>query len=191
MHLYKVGYGSYEDSGDVTLSHEKLFSREEFNKMAVEASVAFVKKAYACEDGSRWSALDDISRPDAEKYPKHELHTFSDIYCGVAEQMCEMFGFKEVKFAAGFFCFGWASIFDQTDWDSDRDDELKAVTAALNAAGFDKSHDRMVRHDLRRDEERKLEQEAKEAAERASKRPPPEPPADLRWESIAPPEEKQ
>jgi hypothetical protein len=186
MHLYKVGYGSYEDSGDVTLSHEKLFSKEEFNKMAVEASVAVVRKAYAREDGSRWSAIDDLSRSDSERYPNHELHSFSDIYWDVAKEMCEMFGFKEVKFAAGFFCFGWASIFDQADWDSDRDDELKAVTAALNAAGFDKSHDRMVRHDLRRDEERKLEQEAKQAAENQSKQPPPEAPADLRWENIAP-----
>lgn len=60
MYLYKIGYGSYEESCFVSFTHEKKFTHDELTKVIGEAVVKAIKKQKARE--------------------YHDIHNFQDVF---------------------------------------------------------------------------------------------------------------
>jgi len=110
MHIYELGYHSYEESQYTQLYHEKKFNQNEFEKIICQAA-ANILKGYKIRKGERIS--------------------FQDINFSVAEELIKNFGFKKVNFAATFNVFGWANILDEKDWEHDRDEQLNLLTKSL------------------------------------------------------------
>lgn len=110
MYYYEVGYGSYEDSGRIMLSHETLYDDAAFRQMCIDVSkLAMDKYQQKFQD-------DDITRI-----------SFDELYTFVAEALIEQYGFQQVIPSAGFFPFGWSNILDQDDWKTHRDEDLEAM----------------------------------------------------------------
>lgn len=110
MHLYNIGYSTYEESDCIQLYHKKKFSKKEFEKIAAEATINVLKEY---------------------KTEKDEQITFQEIFHSVIEELIKNFGFKEVKFASQFNVFGWADILNEKDWEHDRGKQLNFLTKAI------------------------------------------------------------
>ena len=110
MHIYNVGYTSYEESAGAQLWHEKKFSQEDFEGM--------------------------IARIVAEEFKdckEADKITFQDVFFEVVQGLVKDFGFKEVEFDASFCPFGWANILDEKSWERDRGEELDRLAKAIKA----------------------------------------------------------
>jgi hypothetical protein len=110
MHIYNIGYSSYEESDYYQLYHEKKFSKEEFEEMVAKATINVLKDS------------------DEDSY---FMLTFQQILYAVVKELIKNFGFKEVEFDAKFEVFGWADIADEKDWEHDRDEQLNLLTKAV------------------------------------------------------------
>lgn len=110
MHIYNLGYHTYEESDYVQLYHKKKYSKKEFEKVVAKAAVSVLKNS---------------------KNKKENKISFQDIFFSLIEGLVEQFGFKEVKFDAEFSVFGWANILDEKDWKHDRDKQLNELTRSL------------------------------------------------------------
>ncbi len=119
MYFYQVGYSSMEESPTYDLWHEILFSKEEFQKICIEGTIEVYKKRIAVDD-----------------YDRERLKQFDSIYDEVAEYIIEKYNFKPLIYNATFTPFGWASMFDKTDWKGQRGKTIDAIADAFNAAGF-------------------------------------------------------
>lgn len=104
MYFYNIGYNSYEECPDVTLCHEKEFTREDLENMVIEAIKEIIPQ---------------------RKFDYDFKENYGDLlfssYEGkcVLDVLCDGFGFSRIKYTAQFSAFGWASIFDDDDWESD------------------------------------------------------------------------
>jgi len=142
MYNYQIGYYSYEDSCYVGLSHEQKFTDAQMTEMI------------------SWAVVDKIQR-SKDSPDKHYLHGFQDFLNrygnDVIEFLVKTYGFTRITYEVVWDCFGWASVFDQSDWDGhDRDGHLKALTDAVNKAGFtvkDDSHARYMEESKEKYEE--------------------------------------
>ncbi len=127
---YKIGYYSHEESDYVELQHEKKFSDDELTEMIADATVETIKKMKITGD---------------------ETHSFQDIFNygndNLVQYLIEKFGFKTIEYELNWSVFGWASLFDKTDWKWDRDNSLDKITEAVNKAGFTRKDDDYLRED--------------------------------------------
>jgi len=123
---YKIGYHSHEESDYVELQHEKKFSDNELTEMIAEATVEIIKKRTG-----------------------NYTHNFQDIFgdSSLIQYLIEKFGFKLIEYELRWSAFGWASIFDKTNWKEDRGDHLDKITDAVNKAGFTRKDDDYLRED--------------------------------------------
>ncbi len=132
---YKIGYYSHEESDYIELQHEKKFSDEELTEMISEYTVEIIKKM----------KQDDY------------VHSFQDIFNygdhGIIKYLKEKYGFKDIEYELSWTVFGWASIFDKSDWEGDRDNHLEKITDAVNNAGFTRNDDDYLRWDNEIDKE--------------------------------------
>lgn len=126
MYLYKIGYGSYEESCFVSFTHEKRFTHDELTKIIGEATVKAIKKQKTQEH--------------------HTVHNFQDVFKDYKDNdvihiLQSDYGFVAIEYDEFWSCFGWPSIFVKKDWGSDRDENLDAITDAVLAAGFTREDD--------------------------------------------------
>jgi len=64
-----------------------------------------------------------------------DLHNFQDVFNeDLIQYLIEKFSFKRMEYELIWSTFGWASIFDKTDWEGDRDSHLDKITDAVNKA---------------------------------------------------------
>jgi len=105
MYFYNIGYNSYEECPDVTLCHEKQYTRDEIEEIIIKAIRELIP---------------------LRKFDYSYQSNFGDILMGhdpkqknVIELLCEKYGFMSIKYTAQFSAFGWASIFDKEDWRTD------------------------------------------------------------------------
>lgn len=112
MHIYDIGYYSHEESDNVQFYHEQKFVKKEFEDIVIKAAISVLKN---------------------QKIGKSGIITFQDIFHDVVEELVRNFGFKKVEFDAKFNAFGWANIFDEKDWEDDRDEQLDLLTKAITA----------------------------------------------------------
>jgi hypothetical protein len=124
MYLYEVGYSSYEETPSTLLHHEKCYTKEEFSKLVILVSCQIVKE-----------------KIDAGE----QLNNFDSIYWDVTQKLISDYGFIKATPHAEFMPFGWASIFSNKDWEKDRDEQLTALTNALNAIGYSAECDKSLK----------------------------------------------
>lgn len=123
--LYKIGWYSYEESCYISFTHDEKYSHDELTKIIGEAAVKAIKE---------------------EKGEKHHyLHGFDDIFYAVADILGRDYGFAPLAYDEEWDIFGWASIFDKTDWGSNRDEVLDEITNTVLAAGFTRNDDDHIR----------------------------------------------
>jgi len=122
---YKIGYYSDEGSDCIELQHEKKFSDSELTEMIAEATIDTIKKM---------------------KQTRYYTHSFQDIFDDprFVQYLIEKFGFNLIEYESYWSVFGWASIFDKSDWKESRDDLLNKITEAVNKAGFSRKDDDLI-----------------------------------------------
>lgn len=135
LYFYKVGYYSYEDSGDVSMSHSRKIPKREYRNMIVEATLELLlnrrdmvswldtdegdyhdyeKKRYEKNDrrkidGKEYATLEEYLEDRGYK----QYSRFSDIYRAVANLMVELYGFEMVEYEQEEFVDGWGAICDK------------------------------------------------------------------------------
>lgn len=116
MNVYMVGYGTHEESEYNYLLHEKDFTQDEFEQIIFNS-------VYKC-------IL-------AEKKKEHSyLHDYGGIHGNVVDFMIKNHGFKELKPKNSWVCFGWASMFKPSDWDTASSSEIGKLVSFLNGKGL-------------------------------------------------------
>ena len=134
QHLYRIGYYSYEDSGEVVLIHDRKISKEEFQNMFVEATLEilinrrakirwldtpeggyhdhekkeFTEGTYRRYDGKEYDTMEEYLEERGYKYWTH----FSDIYREVVFIMVELYGFAVAEYEQDESVNGWGGICD-------------------------------------------------------------------------------
>lgn len=125
---YKIGYYSHEESNYVELQHEKKFSDEELTEMISEYTVYIIKIMKQNDD---------------------YIHSFQDIFNsgdqGIIQYLKEKYGFNDIEYELFWSVFGWASIFDKSDWKGDRDNHLEKIADVVNKAGYTRNDDDHLR----------------------------------------------
>jgi len=121
MYYYEVGYGSYEDSERIMLTHETLFSEKEFRDLVSEVTMEVMKREI-----------------EKHNYVSCSEHRFDWLCDDTAKALCDSRGFSIPKPTAKFRPFGWES-FINLDWTKDGDDveeDLLSLNKAATKAGY-------------------------------------------------------
>jgi nicotinamidase-related amidase len=111
MHLYKFGYGSYEDSMFTEIFHIKQFSEQEFSDITTNAIIR---------------VLQGVIDKKYDPYIHEDGLSYEDIHDFVLEEL-KLDGFEEIKYQAEWSCFGWPSLVDKSSWGSQRGPELNKL----------------------------------------------------------------
>lgn len=113
MHIYSIGYGTYEESEYEQFYHQKKYTKSQLSKL--------VHKAVT-------KVLEDMMK-DKPSYVHEDGPTFQDIFHKVCEKL-ESMGFERVKFDAEWKCFGWSSLCID-NWKGQDDSENIAMRKAI------------------------------------------------------------
>ena len=125
LYFYLIGYGSYEDSGQVMLSHEKKFTKKRLRDMCMEMAPRAAKKFIS---GRKPKCLGGVCMYGSRKL---EDIRFSEFYLFIAEQLSIRKGFKVVEPCENFFMFGWPNIMDPKDWESQREKDMDVMRKVI------------------------------------------------------------
>lgn len=143
IYLYKISYGSFEDSSTICLTHTAKYSKNDLNKMIAEIALNYLKNE------------DKLFDEEDKLYFDAELNTFSTLFlCNdcektydkpyIAHKLITEYGFKMLEFETEWHCEGWASLINLESWKNSRTAENNYVTTYLNNNGFkpkkDKKH---------------------------------------------------
>ncbi len=106
-YFYKIGFYSYEESDYDILEHKIKFTKEEVTDMIAEAIVA-LEKEMICSG--------------------HCTLNFEDFWTsGLSKWLISNKGFVKVNFEVVWDVFGWANVFNISDWASDRTEVDKSL----------------------------------------------------------------
>ena len=142
-YLYKIGYGGYESSSAIELSHTRKIDKREFNNMFIEATLELLlnrREHNSIKKCSYWYRdyeegeyhqhnIDEHGEIDFEEKigRKMDLDEWLEDHCRrqytrmwecldeVAEVMVEIYGFKRVKYNQQVYVFGDRGIVDPDD----------------------------------------------------------------------------
>ncbi len=115
VHIYSIGYGTYEESEYAQLYHEKKFTDAQLEKLVHKAVTKILR-----------NMLKD--KPD---YIYEDGPSFEGIFHSVCEEL-EIMGFKKVEFDAKWRCFGWSSLCAD-NWKGQDDAENIAMRKSIPA----------------------------------------------------------
>lgn len=115
-YLYKVGYGSYEDSAYAELTHETCYSEEELHKLIVNAIIKVLE-----------SIMDNQCKVSLDE----EGVSYEEIHDHVITELIVHDGFKKVAYQAQWSCFGWPSIVSEDSWKGQRDETLNKIYSEI------------------------------------------------------------
>jgi hypothetical protein len=106
MNFYEVGYATWEECPQIILSHEEVYTQEQFNDILLDAYVEVSKKDEA--DHNEWYLGEWQSEENKEK--REELPDdwyaykprVSSLYSGVLDYLVKKKGFKNLDIVASF-----------------------------------------------------------------------------------------
>ena len=131
MNLYEVGYTTWEECPQIILSHDKVYTKEQFNEILLDAYVEVSKKDEA--EHNEWYLGEWQSEENKEK--REELPDdwyaykprVSSLYSGVLDYLVDKKGFKNLDIVASF------SPSDNYDLIPRKDEELGDMEYADDA----------------------------------------------------------
>lgn len=130
MYFYTVGYGSYEDSGNISLVHRKEYTEEEFENMVKECAKIVTEQYLYKEKEKR---IKDKERLQFTLEFNDPLKVdFSDIYEKVADLLCIKYTFKKLKYTQRYSVFGWANLVGENNWEEESDEKLNKLKEYLS-----------------------------------------------------------
>ncbi len=109
MYIYKIGYGSYEESEFIELSHKEKFSKLEMEE--------WYTKAF------EWAILEKKKDPEATYYS----FTFQHLLSLAADWLVTQ-GFSRVVYESITSTFGWANTLNPRSWE---DSSASTLTGKL------------------------------------------------------------
>jgi hypothetical protein len=122
MKLYKIGYGTYEESEYRELGHYKTFTHDEITEMVADG-VVWAIKYYKERD-------------------KQRIHNFQDAFDLVIKYLIKKEGFVEIEYDMFWSIFGWTSVWTkENNWNTIRGQEEDVIIDKVLAAGFDPEED--------------------------------------------------
>ncbi len=124
-YIYRVGYGSYEESEFAYLCNDECLDKYQLSYM-VECAVNDVLK-------------DIIDRNINITIVNENGPSYQNIHDIVIKKLLEKYNFEEIKIQSKWNCFGWPSITDYTDWGEQRDDTLNKLCDSI---------DEDIKHDI-------------------------------------------
>ena len=128
-YVYSVGYGSYEESEYVQITHDKKFTIEQLREMINNTVKKMILNISVDEHGYTSLGYGD----DGYGFQNEVTYRidFPDMmYRGLIDNLCTDYGFQRLVFECGYDVWGWANIFDN-DWDSETNDEDTKSLRAL------------------------------------------------------------
>jgi len=137
MYYYKFGYSTYEYHEEITMLHEKLFTRLDLEFLTQDAyKYAYIKRK------------ERIYAAEQSFYLEHFLSngvTFADLFCDYdiddSEyksdfiEYLEQQGFQNIQYTEECWVFGWANADAEDDWHNDRSDLAKSIQLELSKIG--------------------------------------------------------
>lgn len=102
MNLYTIGHSDWESWGTVTLQHEKLFTKEEFNDIVADAHI----KAYLIN-------ISKLSKEIREEYDYY--NNVEHFWEHVPQILIEDYGFQNITIVHNFYVNSMSSILEKED----------------------------------------------------------------------------
>ena len=106
MNLYEVGYTTWEECPQIILSHDKVYTKEQFNEILLDAYVEVSKKDEA--EHNEWYLGEWQSEENKEKREDlpEDWYAYkprvSSLYSGVNDYLVDKKGFKNLDIVASF-----------------------------------------------------------------------------------------
>jgi hypothetical protein len=106
MNLYEVGYTTWEECPQIILSHDKVYTKEQFNEILLDAYVEVSKKDEA--EHNEWYLGEWQSEENKEKRESlpDDWYDYrprvSSLYSGVLDYLVDKKGFKNLDIVASF-----------------------------------------------------------------------------------------
>ena len=106
MNFYEVGYTTWEECPQIILSHEDVYTQDEFNEILLDAYVEVNKKEEA--NHNEWYLNDWMLEENKEKRESlpDDWYDYrprvSSLYSGVLNYLVDKKGFKNLDFIASF-----------------------------------------------------------------------------------------
>lgn len=106
MNFYEVGYTTWEECPQIILSHDKVYTQDEFNEILLDAYVEVSKKDEATHNEwylGEWQSEENKESREAlgEDYYAYRP-SVSSLYSGVLDYLVSEKGFKNLDIVAGF-----------------------------------------------------------------------------------------
>ena len=117
MFLYKIGYGSYEDSEYEIMQYPDKLNEEDLHK---HVSAAIVR------------ALRGVISGKYDVYIHDDGVAYDDLHEYVVEEL-KNDGFTSAEFAGKWSCFGWPSLTEDKSWRGQRDEILNRLFEEIPA----------------------------------------------------------
>ena len=106
MNFYEVGYTTWEECPQIILSHDKVYTKDEFNEILLDAYVEVSKKDEA--EHNEWYLGEWQSEENKEKRESlpDDWYDYrprvSSLYSGVLDYLVDKKGFKNLDIVASF-----------------------------------------------------------------------------------------
>jgi hypothetical protein len=106
MNFYEVGYTTWEECPQIILSHEDVYTQDEFNEILLDAYVEVNKKEEA--NHNEWYLNEWMLEENKEKRESlpDDWYDYrprvSSLYSGVLNYLVDKKGFKNLDFIASF-----------------------------------------------------------------------------------------
>lgn len=114
MPLYRLGWGSHEESDEVSLEHDDTFTDAQVFDLMRGAYVVVAKRIVAKE---------------SRDYP-----TIGNMFGSVVEYLCSHNGFRRLQYTKTLFLSGWSHAFDpEHGFCEDDEDTSRIIDAIIDA----------------------------------------------------------
>ena len=113
IYFYSVSYGTMEGGEDTTLWSEDYYTQDVWKQMIFDS----VTKAI---------------RENNDRY----IHDYESLHSEVVEIMIRDYDVHKIPIQESISFFGWGSLFDKDDWNTNRGKELNELTDHLLKQGF-------------------------------------------------------
>jgi hypothetical protein len=115
--VYKVGYGSPEDSECAELTNDAPLDPVQLKYVIHKAVISVLE--------------DIISGKIIDVYLHENGPSYGELHKHVVQKLIDEHGFEPVTYDGEWSCFGWPSVTDESDWKGQRDHDLELLCKVI------------------------------------------------------------